>query len=175
MKILAIILIGISLSMDAFSLSLLYSNKKLLKKDIIKISLSVGIFHFFMPLLGLFFGSIILKFIKINPELITSIILSIIGLEMIINGLKIEEKKNMMILEIFAFSLAVSIDSFSVGIGLSKIVSNILMSPFIFSITSFSFTYLGLIIGKNIKIKLGNYANIIGGIILILLGITYIL
>ena len=53
------ILIGISLSMDAFSLALLYGTYGLAKNEEITLSIIVGLFHFFMPLIGLFFGNMI--------------------------------------------------------------------------------------------------------------------
>ena len=50
-----IFLIAIALSMDAFSLSLAYGTLGLTKKEVNKLSVIVGIYHFFMPLIGLFF------------------------------------------------------------------------------------------------------------------------
>ena len=53
MELLSIIIVAISLSMDAFSLALAYGTLGLGPKMLFKISLSVGLFHFFMPLLGM--------------------------------------------------------------------------------------------------------------------------
>ena len=71
------------------------------------------------------------------------------------------------------FGLAVSVDSFGVGMGLKLITSHLLSSCLIFSLISFIMTYIGLTFGKKIGIRVGNIANIIGGIILIILGIIY--
>ena len=57
------LLIAVSLSMDAFSLSLAYGMQQMTKKDKILLSVIVGIYHFFMPLIGLNIGSAILKYI----------------------------------------------------------------------------------------------------------------
>ena len=46
------LLTGIALSLDAFSLSIIYGTVIIDKKIIFKLSLLVGIFHFFMPLFG---------------------------------------------------------------------------------------------------------------------------
>ena len=51
-----ILIIAVSLSMDTFSLSLAYGMLKLKNSIIKQISITVGIFHFFMPLLGDFLG-----------------------------------------------------------------------------------------------------------------------
>ena len=47
MIFLTILIVAISVSMDAFSLSLLYGTLNLRKEEIIKLSIMVGIFHFY--------------------------------------------------------------------------------------------------------------------------------
>lgn len=172
---LPIILIGLSLSMDAFSLALFYGSKGINNKNIIKLSISVGVFHFIMPLIGYIIGAFIFNFIRINTNIIIFVILSVIGIQMIIDGLKEKKESDICAIEILGFSLAVSIDSFSVGIGLTSIVKNIIIAPIIFSLISFMFTYIGLKIGKFLSNKFGSIATTLGGILLIILGIFYIL
>lgn len=169
-----VIIIAISLSMDAFSLALAYGTLNLNKKDIYKLSLTVGIYHFIMPLLGLFLGNIILKYIN-NPKIIVFIILFIIGIQMIYETFKEEDIKNIVnFRQILLFGLAVSIDSFSVGIGLNIISKNYLYCSTIFSLFSLSFTYLGLTIGKKINNIIGKTSTIIGGLILIIIAFVYL-
>ena len=176
MSIIIILTIAVSLSMDAFSLSLAYGTLNLEKKYIKKLSTIVGIYHFIMPLLGLTTGKILLKLIPLNPNIIVTIVLSFIGIEMIIDSFKKEEEiKIMKLKELLLFGLAVSIDSFSVGIGLEAITNNYILSVSMFSISSFIFTYIGLIIGKKINNLIGKISTLIGGIILLIIGITYIL
>lgn len=167
-----IFLIGLSLSMDAFSLSLAYGTNQINKK--IKLSTMVGLFHFIMPLIGSFIGSIILSIIKIKPNIIVSIILSFIGISMIF---KKEEQISPLktIIELILFSFAVSLDSFSVGIGLKAITNNIIISSIIFSLTAGIITYIGLLLGNKISQKIGFISQIIGGIFLILIGIIYLI
>ena len=54
-----ILLIGISLSMDAFSLALIYGMQGMSNKQKLLLSIIVGIYHFIMPLIGLSFGTIV--------------------------------------------------------------------------------------------------------------------
>ena len=79
----------------------------------------------------------------------------------------------MTLLELLSFGFAVSIDSFSVGLGLKTIYKIPIVCSFIFMISSFLFTYLGLKLGKKINDRLGNISTRIGGIMLILIGILY--
>ena len=172
---LVIVIIAISLSMDAFSLALAYGTLNLNKSSIVKISLIVGFYHFFMPLLGMNFGSALLSYLKINPNLVVFLILLFIGIQMIYETFKEENLKSIMsILEMLLFGLAVSIDSFSVGIGLKVISNNIALSAITFSIFSFLFTYFGLKLGKKINNIVGKSSTILGGIVLIIIGIVYL-
>lgn len=176
MSMYIILVIAVSLSMDAFSLSLAYGTLNLEKKYIKRLATIVGIYHFFMPLIGLSMGNILLKIIQINPNIIVFIVLTFIGIEMIIESFhKEKDVKIMTLKELILFGLAVSIDSFSVGIGLKAISNNYILCVTIFSLSSFIFTYLGLVLGKKINNLIGKISTIIGGIVLIIVGIMYII
>ena len=171
-----ILIIAVSLSMDAFSLSLAYGTLNPEKQYIKKLSIIVGIYHFIMPLIGLKLGNILLKLIPLNPNIIVFIVLTFIGIEMIIDSFKKEENIKIMTLkEMILFGLAVSLDSFSVGIGLEALTNNYILSVLTFSLSSLIFTYMGLTIGKKINNLIGQISTLIGGIILIIIGITYII
>ena len=166
------LIIGISLSMDAFSLALIYGTQSISKKNKIILSIIVGIYHFVMPLLGVFLGNIILKYLVINLSIVVSIIFLFIGIEMIISSIK--DDSHDFVVSIFGFlifGLSVSIDSFTTGIGLNVINNNYLEVSSIFCIVSGSFTYLGLILGNKLGSIFGKLSTIIGGVILIILGI----
>ena len=168
-----ILLIALSLSMDAFSLALAYGTNKIANQIKYTLSIIVGLFHFIMPIIGYFIGTIIMQIIKIKPNIIVSIILIFIGISMCITKKeKLDPLKS--IIEILLFSLAVSLDSFSVGLGLKAITNNIYKASSIFSITAGIITYLGLILGHKISQKVGYLAPTLGGIFLILIGLLYI-
>ena len=176
MPICIIITIAVSLSMDAFSLSLAYGTLNLKKEYIKKLALIVGIFHFIMPLLGLTIGKIILNIVPLEPNIIVCIVLTFIGIEMLIASFKDEENVKIMInKEMLLFALAVSLDSFSVGIGLEALTTKYIPTLLIFSITSYLFTYIGLLLGKKINKLIGKLSTILGGITLIIIGIIYII
>ena len=170
-----ILLIGISLSMDAFSLALIYGMQGISKKNKIFLSLIVGIYHFIMPIIGLTFGTILDNINIISIDLVATLILIYIGIDLIISKSKEEDKFEISKLGFLIFGLSVSIDSLTVGIGLKAITDNFLISSTIFSITSLIFTYLGLTFGNLIGNKIGSYSKIIGGIVLIIISILLFL
>lgn len=175
MSFFIILIIAVSLSMDAFSLSLAYGTLNLKKKQIYNLSFIVGVYHFFMPLLGMFIGSGFLEIIPIKPSFIVFVILVVIGIQMIFESFKEERHLELNgILQLLTFGLAVSIDSFSVGIGMEAISDNFLLCSSLFSISSFVFTYLGLILGKKINLLIGKVSTLIGGLVLIVIGIIYL-
>lgn len=161
--------------MDTFSISLGIGTYNISKKKIIFLCLLVGIMHFFMPLIGSFFGSKIILFLNINVNFLLGIILLFIGVEMTIDLIKDDDNFfELNLFNMFLVSLSVSLDSFSTGLGLEAITTNNYLSGLIFSICASIFTFLGLIIGKYSSKKLGSYANIIGIFLLVILGLFHI-
>lgn len=170
-----LILIAVALSMDTFSLSLGIGTYNLPTKRMLFFSSLVGIMHFLMPLIGNFIGSQIISLFSINSNFLLGIILIYLSIVMFIDILKKEEKvTNLSIFNMFLFAFGVSIDSFSTGLGLEAITNNILAAVLIFSLCSFSFTILGLLIGKYARKILGTYAATFGAILLLVVGIIYL-
>ncbi|MDD3453327.1 MAG: manganese efflux pump [Bacilli bacterium] len=171
-----LLIIAISLSMDAFSLSLAYGTIDINKKNRVLLSLIVGIYHFFMPIIGLKIGSNITIFLPLKTNLIVFLVLLFIGMQMIYESFKTDKNINILnIGEMLLFGLAVSLDSFSVGIGLNKIFNSYFVSAVTISISSLFFTYLGLYLGTKIHIWIGKLSTILGGLMLIAIGFIYLI
>ena len=166
MNIWEIFLIAIGLSMDTFSLSLAISltNKF---NNINKLSILVGLYHFVMPIIGCVIGNRLYFLIHFNYSHLLGVILILIAINIILEKNKNSIIKNSFIgLNIFAFT--VSIDALSVGIGLKNIY---LYYSIIFALVSFIFTYIGLKFGREINKKIKYYPEIIGIILLLIIGI----
>ena len=138
-------------------------------------ALIVGAMHFIMPFLGMIIGDKLIQILEIKYDILLGFILIIIALQMVVDIIRHEEEKfNLSTLGMFVFALGVSLDSFSLGLGLKAITSNIYLAMSIFAICSSLFTYLGVIVGKFASKLLGIYANIIGAIILFVLGLMHL-
>ncbi len=175
MELLQIILIGLSLSMDAFSLALVYGTTNLDKKMIRFLSILVGVFHFIMPFIGSILGLIIIQTLIPNPDKLVGIIFIVLSIEMLLSAKNLDTKVQVIksISQSFLFAFSVSLDSFSVGIGLGSAGVNIILCGVIFSIISATFTLLGLKLGKHLALKYGRIANVVGSILLLFLGLEY--
>lgn len=171
---LSIFLIGVALSMDAFSIALSIGTTHLSKNRFILIPIVVSIMHFVMPLIGLFLGNQILSVININPKIIMTIILLYLAFLMYKDRNNDKVTKINSLLSIFLYALSVSLDSFSVGIGLKALTDKILIPPIIFSLCAGTITYMGLILGKYSQKVWREKASLIGIILLISISIVNI-
>lgn len=175
MHIFLIIMIAISLSMDAFSLALAYGTLNISNKNKNELSIIVGIYHFIMPMFGMLVGNKIINLVPISSSLLIFLVLTFIGIEMIFESRKeFVNVKIMPFRELLLFGFAVSVDSFSVGMGFSFITRHYISCSLLFSIFSTLFTYLGLELGSKINKRVGSISTLIGGMLLILIGIIYL-
>ena len=87
-QIFSIVLIGIALSMDTFSLSLSVGMFNIDNKKALKISLIVGIMHFVMPFIGTILGDKLVQAFELKCDILLGIILIFIAVQMIIDIIK---------------------------------------------------------------------------------------
>lgn len=167
--------IALALSMDTFSLSLGLGTNNLSQKNSFLFSLIVGLMHFFMPLIGILIGQKLINLFMLKSNFLLGIILIYLAFTMFFELIHPNKQlKKLTFFNMFIFAIGVSLDSFSTGIGLTAITNNMFMAVIIFSLTSFSFTYLGLLIGKYASNLLGIYATIFGIFLLLTIGLFHL-
>lgn len=168
----SIIVTAVALSMDAFSLAIGYGMFKMRRNNIIILSLIVGLFHFFMPILGSFVGVSIFKSISWGANVVAGLIFLIISIQMFFSIYKSEDIKSLNgLFSMILFAFSVSIDSFSVGIGIKALSDNLFLCSIVFSIISSLFTFCGLSLGCYLNRKIGDYATIFGSLLLFCMSI----
>ena len=180
MGIFEISLIGLSLAMDAFAVSICkgLSMKKIDFKKAIIIALYFGIFQALMPVLGYFLGSTLSSFVKSVDHWVAFILLAIIGGNMIKDSTDDEIEKrndNIDVKTMLLLAIATSIDAFAVGVTFAFFEVNLLFSISIIGIITFVLSFLGVIIGNKFGDKLQNRAELAGGIVLIIIGLKILL
>ena len=155
--------------MDAFALALSYGIRKISIKNVILTSLSVGIFHFFMPLIGSIIGISLFEYTIFKPKFILGLVFLILSIDMFIHFFEKEEKiRPLNLFGTLFFAFSVSFDSLSVGLGIRYLYNNILMCVSIFCIISAFFTSVGFYLGKKISNTIGKYSFLLGSITLFL-------
>lgn len=175
-----ILLISIGLAMDAFAVSICkgLSKKKMNWKNAIIIGLYFGIFQAGMPILGYFLGSTFERFITNIDHWIAFTLLTGIGFDMLKEAFSKESEnsndkvdfKTMIIL-----SIATSIDALAVGITFACLKTKIIVPAITIGIITFLMSVIGVKIGNKFGDKYEKKAEIMGGVILILLGIKILL
>lgn len=183
MNFTTILFIAIGLSMDAFAVSV--TNGIMLKhvkpKDALKISGAFGIFQGLMPLIGWAVGISFEKYITSVDHWIALILLGFIGGKMIYETLQPEETEECSDEEcrrkvldnktILLLAIATSIDALAVGVSFAFLKVNIAESIIVIGVTTFVLCFIGVFIGKKCGELLKRYAELFGGIILILIGL----
>ncbi|MCM8786180.1 MAG: manganese efflux pump MntP family protein [Candidatus Omnitrophica bacterium] len=170
MDIIANFLIGISLSIDAFSISVVSGSiiRKNKKFNSLKISLSFGFSQFIMPILGWYCGIKFLKHIAEFDNFVAFFILLIIGIKLIYESKKIKKTFDITKLSTLSLlSIATSIDAYAVGLTFSLLKIEILTPSLIIGFTTFSISLSGFYIGNKIQKIFGDKLELIAGIILI--------
>lgn len=183
MGFLEICLLGVGLSMDAFAVAICkgLNMKKINYWQGILIALFFGFFQFLMPVLGFYLGSQFEQYIQNFDHWIIFGLLLILGVKMIIEALKKEddlienEKTKNFILELFILSIATSLDALAVGITFAFLQVKVFLASLIIGIITFAFSFGGVVIGNFFGEKFKKPAEIIGGIILILIGVKVLL
>ena len=173
------IIIGLSLSLDAFCVAVLkgFIKEKISFKYIFTIALYFGLFQGIMPILGYYIGYSMYDKVSLYDHYIILIILSSLGINMIYNSNKKDNKlsDSISFIEMLILAIATSIDAFTVGITFTFLTSNIFSLCLVISLTTFIISFLGVLIGHKFGTLFNGKVEIIGGITLIFLGIKIFL
>ena len=130
-----------------------------------------------MPILGFYLGEVISSFVASIASFIGFILLLAIGLNMIRESLQGDDEvtDNFSFTEVTLLAIATSIDAFAVGLTYALLNEAILIHSIIIGIVAFLFSIAGIFLGKKIGNYVGGRFQIIGGVILIIIGIKILL
>ena len=178
-------LFGVALAMDAFSVSIAngINEPNIKTKKSVLISSTFAIFQAIMPLIGwVCVHTIIGKFTIFEQFIpwIALILLSFLGIKMIIDGRKQDDEEETKIAigfwGLIIQGIATSIDALSVGFTIANMnFIEALVCCLIIAAITFIICFIGVYIGKKFGSKFNNNAELVGGIILIVIGLEIFL
>lgn len=149
--------------MDAFALSLSYGIKNVRLRNVLVTALTVGLFHFFMPLIGNYVGVSLFEYTIIKPKYVLFAVFLILSIDMFTHFFEENPKiRSLNVIGTILFAISVSFDSFSVGIGINYIYDNIILVVLTFCLISALFTIIGFWLGKKLSTGIGKYSFLIG-------------
>ena len=184
LDILTIFVLAVGLSMDTFAVSMTagLTDRYKIKFIYYRFAFTMGFIQALGILIGYFLGIGLEKLISEFDHWIAFSLLVIIGGKMLIEGIKNKgcTKRSTINMNNFyivtGLWIATSIDAGIVGIGISLTGYNIILTTTLIFIITFLFSCFGLFGGKFICKYFNNFpAEIIGGIVLIILGIKVLI
>lgn len=179
MTLLNLILIAISLSMDAFAVSICkgLSVRKVTVGHALSCGLWFGGFQALMPLLGYFLGDFFSDLLTRFGPWIAFVLLAIIGANMCKESFGEEESLNddFSPKAMFPLAIADSIDAFAVGVSFAAMQVEILPAVVLIGFVTFLLSGLGVKVGAVFGCKYRAPAERVGGIVLILIGLKTLL
>lgn len=183
--------IAVALSMDAFAVSMGISAylKEVSSRQSFRLSFHFGFFQAVMPILGWATGNQFGEWFSEYDHWIAFFILVGLGIKMLyqsISGIDTSEgdkekgEKKFGVdptrgFSLVILSIATSIDAYAVGLTFSIIGVSVWFPAFWIGLTTCFFTLLGMRIGSFMGRKLGKWVEILGALILILIGLRILL
>ncbi|PMC37437.1 hypothetical protein CJ195_11825 [Bacillus sp. UMB0899] len=176
-ELLTLLIMALALGMDAFSVGLGMGLIRLRFRQIFYIGITIGIFHIWMPLVGMLIGRLLSDTFGTIATLLGGTLLILLGIQMVFASFKKDEDPFITPVGfgLIVFALSVSLDSFSVGLSLGIYGAKTFLTVAIFGLVSMVLTWLGLLVGKRVQNWLGSYSEALGGTILLAFGIKLLL
>ncbi|ROR25829.1 putative Mn2+ efflux pump MntP [Mobilisporobacter senegalensis] len=198
MNLLELFIIAIGLSMDAFAVAVcsgLTMRKATIKKSLI-VGMYFGLFQAIMPLMGYMLATQFADKIIDFDHWIAFVLLCFIGGKMLVGSFKKEgcadrecpaktctdrecpggerpntKEASLKLAEMLPLALATSIDALAVGVSFAFLQVSIVPAVLSIGIITLALSMLGVKIGNIFGAKFKSKAELVGGIILVLMGI----
>lgn len=177
-----ILLISVSVAMDAFAVSIGkgLTVTRVRPVDVIKTALWFGGFQALFPLLGFFAANTFSKYVTAVDHWIIFALLAFIGGNMIREAFGEEGENSRETAQfdwrhMLPLAVACSIDAFAVGVSFAFMKVNIWFSVIVISVVTGAFSAAGLYIGRVFGARWQKPAQIAGGAVLVLLGLKVLL
>lgn len=189
---LELLLIAVGLSMDAFAVSIctgLTMQKATLQKAAL-VGLYFGGFQAAMPLIGFLLGSQFAQYIQAFDHWIAFVLLGVIGGKMIAGSLKQmrgregdcpagetpkAQEASLAPKSMLPLAVATSIDALAVGVTFAFLEVDIAPAVSFIGVITFAFSFVGVKIGSAFGAKVQSKAELMGGVILVLMGVKILL
>ena len=190
MTLVEIIVLGVALSADAFAVTIsntfVYVTES--RARLMLMPIMFGLFQGIMPVAGYLLGGLAVEVIEAYAGIITLVILGFVGGNMVREGVSAlmgkgdadgepEENgagpvaKRLTFVTVLAQAIATAIDAFAVGVSLRAQAVNVVVASSIIALTTFLCCVVALVLGRKLGEVLGDRAQVVGGIVLVIIGL----
>lgn len=183
MSPLSILLIGFAMSTDAFAAAI--GKGAAMRKprfpDALRAGLIFGVIEAITPVIGWLLGHAASRYVEAFDHWIAFGLLGALGLHMIIAGLKPDDEadgddesgeQHKSFWTLAATGFATSIDAMAIGVGLAFLNVHIGVVALVIGLCTMVMVTVGIMLGRALGSVVGKRAEIIGGVILIIIGST---
>ncbi len=181
MSPLSILLIGFAMSTDAFAAAV--GKGAAMRKprftDALRAGLIFGVIEAITPIIGWLLGRAASQYVEAFDHWIAFVLLGALGLHMIIAGLEPDEedadeaeKPRHGFWALAATGFATSIDAMAIGVGLAFLDVHIGVVALVIGLCTLVMVTLGIMLGRVLGKLVGKRAEIVGGVILMIIGCT---
>ena len=175
-----VIILAIALSMDAFAVSIGLGSKHRHKTITLALMCGIyfGVFQALMPLIGYLGGKGILGWVESYAPWIAFLLLLLIGGKMIYEAYSegIEEDISAITHRVMLMlAIATSIDAMAASFSLTLLAVNPFVACLIIGVTTFCFSWIGVLVGNKTGTWLESKAELLGGVVLIVSGFRILL
>ena len=180
MSLFTLFITAVGLSMDAFAVAICkgLALKKISVKNACLVGLWFGGFQALMPLLGYLVGTRFQDYVVAIDHWIAFVLLALIGGNMIKEALSKEEDEaddSLSVKAMFPLAIATSIDALAVGITYAFLKVDIIPAVSFIGVITFLLSAIGVKVGNVFGAKYKSKAELMGGIVLILMGTKILL
>jgi putative Mn2+ efflux pump MntP len=177
----SILLIGFAMSTDAFAAAIGKgaAMRKPVFRDALRAGLIFGAIEAITPVIGWLLGRAALDYVEAFDHWIAFGLLVVLGLHMIVNGLRPHDdetdedpSRHHGFWRLAVTGFATSIDAMAVGIGLAFMDVHIGVMALVIGLCTLTMVTAGIMLGRVLGNMVGKRAEIIGGIILMIIGST---
>ncbi|MEJ2544412.1 MAG: manganese efflux pump MntP family protein [Calditrichaceae bacterium] len=162
--------------MDAFAVCISAASTGMIsdKRAVFRLSFHFGLFQFMMPVIGWFIGLNILTYIAFIDHWIAFGLLAYVGIKMIQESLSekedIQRANPSKGMNLVMLSVATSIDALAVGLSIGILDIEIWYPSFMIGVITAGLSLVGIQIGQKLGKRFGKRMELIGGVILIIIG-----
>ena len=171
-----LMVLAVALGTDAFSMCLGIGMTRVVRRQIIIVTVTVLAFHIAMPLIGWYIGELVGSMLGQAAAIAGALLLIYLGFRMIKSYWRPDDQDQFKILLLNSWGLlvlgaSVSMDALSVGFTLGTRQVDLLLTALVIGVVAGVMTLAGLLLGRFVGRRTGEKAVLLGGVILVAIGI----
>lgn len=181
MSSLEILVIAVALAMDAVAVSLArgMAMRRPTWRQALLLAGAFGLFQALMPVLGWLLASWFADAVRAAAPWIAFGLLALIGAKMIKESFEHDDDEpaavTVPLLQVLTLAIATSIDAFAVGVTFAVLDVAVLPAVVVIGVVTLVLSLGAVFLGARVGERLGRRAELVGGVVLVLIGVRIVL